>query len=603
MRKNLFSVLLLTLVCNIAFAQKNTNTDKRLTGIDTALSRLLKDWHAAGFAVAVVEKDKVVYSKGFGYRDYENKKPVTANTLFAIGSCTKAFTAALLGILEKEDKLSLNKKPADYLPGFRFFNNEMNNQITIRDMISHRTGLPRHDFSWYLFSSKSRDSLMQRIQYQEPSAGVRERWQYNNFMYLAQGVIAEKITGKSWEENIKTQFFSPLGMSQSNFSISDLEKAADYSFGYINKDDSIIRKTDYYNIDAMGPAGSINSSVTEMAQWITAWIYGGKYKGKEVIPASYVREAMSSQMVMSAALPGKENPDLHLSNYGLGWMLSSYRGHYRAEHGGNIDGFSASVSFFPSDSIGIIVLTNQNGSVVTSLARNIIADRMLKLKYIDWSSDRKKALEKSKAESGGSAALKSDRVADTKPGHPLADYEGLFHHPGYGNIEIAVRRDSLMSFINDDSLYLHHYHYDVFEARGYDKTDGLDTTAGGIRVTFITNESGKVDKLLLPLEGALKAIEFSRKPKAVKIADTDLQQYAGEYLLGNVTCKVYIKEGKLFVYVPGQPDYETIPTGNHSFSLKALDGYSVQFELAAPGEINTMSFIQPNGTFKATRKK
>ncbi len=150
-------------------------------------------------------------------------------------------------------------------------------------------------------------------------------------------------------------------MSSSNFTIDDLKKNKDAAFGYTVYKDSLIRKTDYYNINAMGPAGSINSNVTEMANWAITWINGGKFNGKEILPATYVKEAMSSQMIIGAGLPDKEIPDAHFSNYGFGWMLSSYRGHYRVEHGGNIDGFSASTSFYPSDSIGIIVLTNQNG--------------------------------------------------------------------------------------------------------------------------------------------------------------------------------------------------------------------------------------------------
>ena len=166
-------------------------------------------------------------------------------------------------------------------------------------------------------------------------------------------------------------------MNSSNFSVHDLAKMSDASLGYVAFKDSIIKKTDYYDINAMGPAGSINSNVNEMANWVITWINGGKFNGKEILPSNYVNQAMSSQMVVGAALPDKEVPDAFLSNYGFGWFLSSYRGHYRVEHGGNIDGFSASTSFFPSDSIGIIVLTNQNGSAVPGIVRNTIADRYL----------------------------------------------------------------------------------------------------------------------------------------------------------------------------------------------------------------------------------
>ena len=328
----------------------------------------------------------------------------------------------------------------------------------------------------------SQDSMLMRVQYQEPNAGIREKWQYNNFMFLAQGVMAEKLTGKTWAQNVKEKFFDSLGMSRSNFTIEDMVKDADHSLGYGLEKDSIIKKLDYYNIMGMSPAGSINSSVNEMANWVMAWINGGKYKGKEILPAPYVQDAISSQMVISGGVPDKENPDIHFSNYGLGWFLASYRGHYRVEHGGNIDGFSASTCFFPSDSIGIIVLTNQNGSVVPSIARNLVADRMLKLKYINWSGDRKKAIDKAKAQQKeAEKAVVSNRITGTKPSHPLTEYEGIFNHPGYGDVELLIKNDSLFGFTVKDTFWASHYHYDVFELKTIDKKTGIDTSAGGPR--------------------------------------------------------------------------------------------------------------------------
>ncbi len=581
-------------------AQKKTTADKRLAGLDTSLPRLLTDWKAAGFAVAVVKKDKVIYSKGFGYADHEKKQPVTTNTLFAIGSCTKAFTASLLGILEKEGKLSLSKPVTQYLPSLQFFNNEMNNGITALDMMSHRTGLPRHDYSWYLFRTKSRDSLVQRLQYLEPSAGLREKWQYNNFMYLLQGVLAEKLTRKSWEANIRELLFTPLEMKRSNLSVTDM--SGDAAIGYGLKNDSIIKKLDYYNLDAMGPAGSINSSVTDMANWVITWINDGQFKGKEVLPSGYIKNAISAHMVAGGGYPGPAHPDIHFSNYGLGWSLSSYRGHYRVDHGGNIDGFSANTCFFPSDSIGIIVLVNQHASPLPALARNIIADKLLNLGYIDWSGDRKKELAASKEMGkGAELARQSTKRIGTQPSHPLKEYAGNYRHSGYGDVEVYLRNDSLFAKMGDDSTWLRHFHYDIFELKGFDRQDGLDTTEGGSRINFRTAEDGKISSFTATLEPSVKPLEFILSLKEQPLAKEDLDRYTGEYVLGGMTAKVYLKDHILYVFVPGQPEYETMYTGNHTFKLKILDGYSVQFELKE-GKAASMSFIQPNGTFKAVRK-
>ena len=220
-------------------------------------------------------------------------------------------------------------------------------------------------------------------------------------------------------------------------------------------------------------------------------------------------------MVIGGGVPDKENPDIHFSNYGLGWFLASYRGHYRVEHGGNIDGFSASTCFFPSDSIGIIVLTNQNGSVVPSIARNLVADRMLKLKYINWSGDRKKAIDKAKAQQKeAEKSVVSNRVTGTKPSHPLSEYEGIYNHPGYGDVELFIRNDSLFGFTVKDTFWASHYHYDVFELKTIDKKTGIDTSAGGSKINFESSEAGKIESFHLLSEPDIKPLEFAYKPKA-----------------------------------------------------------------------------------------
>ncbi len=591
-----------------SIAQKKTKptpqTD-RFAGLDTAFERALKDWHAAGFAVAVIEKDKVVYAKGFGYRDNEKKIPVTPNTLFAIGSCTKAFTASMMGLLQKDGKLSLDKPVLTYLPTLRFYNDDMNSHILLRDLMCHRTGLPRHDYSWYGFTTTSRDSLLKRIQYMEPTYGVREKWQYNNFMFFLQGMVAEKITGKSWEENISENIFKPLGMSSSIFSVKEMAKSADASIGYGLKKDSIINKLDYYNIDAMGPAGSINSNVLDMAKWVTTWINGGKYNGKEIIPAAYVTEAMSSQMVIAGGVPSKEKPDIYFSNYGFGWMLGSYKGHYRVEHGGNIDGFSASTCFFPSDSIGIVVLSNQSGSSIPGVVRNLIADRLLKLPYFDWSTDLKRTADKAKATAKEAEKTKSsNRKPNTTPTHPLKDYEGFYNHPAYGTFEVSLVNDSLFAKIGKDLLWLRHYHYDIFEPFDKDPKDGIDTTdKSPLHFQFQMNEAGEINAVSLPLEATLPALKFSKTPKPKSITKEELVKYTGDYDLGGGVVKVYIKDEKtLFVLVPGQPDYELVPVDKNKFALKVAAGYYVQFDVSDDGVTTALSFLQPNGNFKATKK-
>jgi CubicO group peptidase (beta-lactamase class C family) len=422
--------LLLVLLC---ITLSLTAQDKRLKNVEKDLNTILEATQAAGFAVAVVDSVNILYSKGFGFRDYENKIPVDTETLFAIGSSTKAFTSGLLGLLRADDKLSFDDNPRDYIPTLEFYNDAMNQQVIIKDLMRHSTGLPRHDGSWYLFPSHSKDSLIERMRYQEPFTGVRQQWAYNNFGFLIQGVIAEQLTGKTWEDNLKTHFFTPLGMSRTNASIAEMKASSNAALGYQLKDD-VITKMEYYDIAGMSPAGSINSSVTDMSKWVMTWINKGQFQGQEILPTNYVTEAINSQMVVGPAAPDDEFPDIHFSNYGYGWFLKSYKGHYRVEHGGNIDGFSANVAFFPSDGIGIIVLTNQNGSAVPSLVRNTIADRMIGAERTDWVKRYKTKLAKRKtAEAKMKINAETANVKNTNPSHSNHDYTGHYANGGFGD--------------------------------------------------------------------------------------------------------------------------------------------------------------------------
>lgn len=602
--KQILAGIFALLLFNAQAQKSNSTNDKRIASLDSAFERVLKTWKAAGFAVAVVEKNKVIYAKGFGYRDYEKKLPVTANTLFAIGSCTKAFTASMIGLLQRDGKLDIDKPAHLYLPDLNFYSDELTNTVTLRDMMSHRTGLPRHDFSWYLFNTSSRDSLVRRIQYLEPTFPLRRQWQYNNFMFVAQGSIIEKITGKSWESNIKEHILQPLNMNNSNFSIHDLEMSADAALGYDARNDSIIHRLAYYDPNAAGPAGSINSSVREMSNWLISWINGGKFNGKQILNPVFMQDAISSQTVISPGVPTKEKPDLYFSTYGFGWFLSSYKGHYRVEHGGNIDGFSASTCFFPTDSIGIVVLSNQNNSSIPSIIRNLIADRLLDKPYFNWNDDLRNLFLKNKKSNEDAAKTKtSAQKKGTKPSHALPEYEGLYSNPGYGAFDIYYRNDSLFARTAGKLLYLKHYHYDLFtpyieQDGGFDTSDDIN-----FKFEFNTGVNGDIESLnAIGFEAPTIQLIFARMPKEKSISQSELNQYEGTFTIAGTDIKLYFKENALRMFVPGQPGYELFATEKDKFSVKNLSGFAVQFLRDDKGIINAINLIQPNGTFKAEKK-
>ena len=342
-----------------------------------------------------------------------------------------------------------------------------------------------------------------------------------------------------------------------------------------------------------------------MANWVTAWINDGKFNGKEIIPASFRTDAISSQAIIGGALPSKEIPGLHFSNYGFGWMLASYKGHSRVEHGGNIDGVSANTAFFPTDSIGIIVLTNQNASVAPGLIRNTIADKVLGLKFYEWSDYMKKQLAKAKIAKDtteNKEATKTEKPAT----HDLKDYVGNYNNPGYGTMKIYLENNELYFNGAGKKIQLKHKTYDAFavvevDASGNeDPSDPTDPVPVG---QFNLNESGDIDSFSVPFEAGAKPIEFKKQLEEKILAKDELQKYTGEYELSGQTIKVYTKNDKtLFVLVPGQPEYELAAVEKDKFGLKTVSGYFVQFNLDEKGNVKELTFIQPNGNFTAKRK-
>ncbi|WP_347372554.1 serine hydrolase [Aequorivita sp. Q41] len=591
MQAKYISVFLLFICASLVAQNKlsEKNLDKKLIGLQEATQTV-------GFSVAIVKDNEVIYSKGFGYKDLEQQLRADENTLFAIGSTSKAFTTALLGIMEDEKGLKFTDSPKKYLPELAFYNDQLNNTITILDMVSHRTGIPRHDISWYLFPTKSKDSLLARVKYHEPFTGIREQWYYNNFMYLAQGLITEKLTGKSWENNIRERFFKPLKMLNSNVTIEELKSHSNSAKGYALDNFETNKLLPYYNIAAISPAGSINSSAKEMANWLKIWLNEGKLDAVQVVPKSYIEKAINPLMLVGGGIADKQFPAQHLNSYGYGWFTSSYKGHYRLEHGGNIDGFTANVSFFPTDKIGIVVLANQDGSALPTLVRNAIADELLNLKETDWiryynekiNEVKKQQKEKKKKE-------EESKVAHTTPTHSLAEFTGKYTHKGYGTLTVEVKNDSLWANFTREKAYLKHTHYDVFKP--FMLSDNkVDTDDLGFNFNFQTNDLGDIEAVRLKLEPTLEALVFTRIPDAAAVSKETLRTYVGSYLLSGTELKVSLKGENLLLLVPGQPEYTLIPIKENEFSIKGLSGYKAAFK------DENLILHQPNGVFTATKK-
>lgn len=566
-------------------------TGHALNELRDLIPKMLKEWNVPGVAIAVIHHDSVVFIDGFGYRDVEHKLPVTANTLFAIGSATKAFTTLLLGTLVDEGKLDWDKPVVSYLPAFKLKDSYATEHMTTRDLVTHVSGLPRHDAMWYN-SSLTRREIFDRLQYLEPTAELRTKWQYQNLMFLSAGVLAEQITGKSWETLVGERIFMPLGMSASNVSVTDLAKAPDAALAYGSESDTTSKLLPYRNIDQIGPAGAVNSNAVDMAKWVRFQLGNGTFDGKQVISAGTLKELHRPQVVMPVGHSAKE---LLFNLYAMGWMVEAYRGHQLVHHGGNIDGFTSLVTFMPDDDAGVVILTNMNTTELPTALMLSAYDRLLGFEKSDWNGrllgmrDQTMALMKL----GDSTADNADRVPGTHPSHPLKDYVGEFEHPAYGVMAITMEKGGLKATYNGISSRLEHYHYDVFKTIE-------PTLVGELKFQFQTDVHGNIDRVSAPLEPTVENILFTRRAPAALKDTTYLKQFVGTYDLAGLKLRVFLDHGVLATQATGQQEMDLAPSREMEFVMEKIKGYSLRFE-KEKGAIARVIVMQPNGTFVGKR--
>jgi CubicO group peptidase (beta-lactamase class C family) len=582
----LVSVLLVSAEAN---AQKG-----KLKGFDAFATRVMKEWKVPGMAVAVVEDGQVILSKGYGYRDLENKQPVTSKTLFAIGSVTKSMTVTVLGMLSDEGKIDWDQPVQEMLPEFRLHDEVATRQMTPRDLVTHRSGLPRHDLMWY-GAAFTREELFNRLRYIEPSHPFRTTFQYQNLMFMTAGYLAGHVAGTTWEDLVREKIFQPLDMTRSNFSVDDMQKSDDFALPYAVLEDDVI-KIPYRNIDEIGPAGSVNSCVEEMIRYVDFHINKGKHGDEQLLSETMAEQMQTPQMPMTGTIRYEE---LGHNSYGMGLFITTYRGHLLIHHGGGIDGFISLLSFMPQKKIGAMILTNMSGNnpVPTIISRNLY-DRLLGLDPIDWVGRIKEQEEENEtAEADAEDDEYSDRKEGTTPSHDLTDYTGQYEHPGYGIVTIDLADEALNLTFNSFHSPLQHYHYDIFEIPE-SPMDPLEE----LKVTFFYNKKGDIDRLAIPLESSVEDIVFQRVVDESLSQKDVLVQFVGQYELGSTIITVDLRgENTLTLTVPGQPTYTLVPTREMNFDLKGMNGFSVEFKKDTHGEIVEVVFYQPNGTFVAKK--
>lgn len=572
---------------------------KALAGFDAYMAQVMKDWNAPGIAVGIVVKDKLVFVKGYGYRDYQKKLPFTPNTLFPIASNSKLFTATAVGLAVDEGKLAWDTPVKRLVPQVQFYNDELNNTVTLRDMLSHRTGITRHDLIWYK-SSFTRAELFDRLKYLEPAQPLRTTFLYNNLMYAGSGHVLQLATGKTWEQIVRERFFGPLRMSSSMFDIDEMLRTPDHVEPVTEKRDSqeLVPIPLYKEQAGVGPAGSIVTSVTELSHWLIAQMNGGHFEGLAVIPPAVIKATLAPSIAMpNAALETRGWGELLNAAYGMGRWTASYRGHLLAYHGGDLPGVHSQVSFMPQDSIGVIVfVVGDHTAPLYNIVSYQVYERMLGMTLTPWSERQNAIRLKNKAANvEARTAAGAGQVKGTQPSHALDDYAGEYAHPAYGVLTVTRDGAGLVSELHKMKQPLTHFHYDRFDTPD-------DERDGKLALNFGTNPQGDIQTVTLSVDEG--EVTFTRRPAAVLSEVATLRRYVGEYLspAGAVFSVQLRDNGTLGVQQPGQPFQPLVPFKPHTFKIMEFSDVTVRFEVAA-GKVVALIRSDPSGEHRNPRKE
>ncbi|MEK6322821.1 MAG: serine hydrolase [Acidobacteriota bacterium] len=507
----LFTYLALALVSVASLATAQATQTGAPQDLDAYAAQVLKEFEVPGLAVAIVKDGKVVLAKGYGVRKLGEPTPVDENTLFGIASNTKAFTAAALAMLVDEGKITWDDPVVKHLPGFQLYDPYVTREMTIRDLLTHRSGLGlgAGDLLWWPPTDYSREEIIRRFRYVKPASSFRSRYAYDNVLYMIAGQVVSAVTGKSWDDAIKERIFTPLGMTTSNTSVAGLLSSKDAATPHA-KVDGRLQAITPMALENVGPAGAINSSVAEMAKWLIAQLNRGQIgDGRRLFSQRQSREMWSAQTITPLGDPPPHLAALraNFSAYALGWGLTDYRGLKTVSHTGGLMGYVSRVTLVPDLNLGVVVLTNQQAGGAFQALTYRILDHYMNAPATDWVAAFKKSEEMGQARAAEVEKRQaSTRAADSKPSLPLAKYAGRYTDAWYGDITISLENDKLVLRFGHTPLLvgdLAHWQYDTFVARWRDRS--LDADAF---VTFALKPDGSIDQMKMAAVSSLTDFSF-----------------------------------------------------------------------------------------------
>jgi CubicO group peptidase (beta-lactamase class C family) len=438
-----------------------------LAGFDAYVAKAVEDWRTPGLAVAVVKDGKVLFIKGYGVREQGKPQAVDEHTLFAIGSTTKAMTAALVGMLVDEKKLEWDDAVVKHLPWFQLKDPYLTREITVRDLLTHRAGLGNADYLWYGQLTEPRE-ILRRVRLLEPSYSLRSSFIYQNVMYAAAGAVVEAVSGKPWDEMVRARIFEPLGMKESIATAATLAKQPNVAMPH-DIIDGHLRVIDNASVDGVAPAGSVWSSVHDMSKWMQMLLDGGKAGTRVILKADTVDELFKPQTLVTASgfYPTARLTKPHWTTYGLGWFQQDYRGRAVDCHTGSIDGMVAIHGLMRDERLGVYVLANRDHAELRHALMLNVFDRFIGGDGRDWSADLLKLYGdlQAKADEDRRKA-ESERVAGTSPSLALGRYAGTYSDPLYGDIVVTLDGDRLRARYGTAFVGpLEHWNYDTFRGR------------------------------------------------------------------------------------------------------------------------------------------
>lgn len=419
-------------------------TSEPFAGLDTYIAKAVQTWKVPGLSVAIVRNDSVIFTKGYGVLATGSTTAVNEKTLFEIGSSSKAFTATIAAMLVGDGKMHWDDRLTMYLPEFRMYDPVANEAVTLRDALTHRSGIARGELVW-LGANISRDEVLHRLRFLKPEAPFRSHYSYQNMMFLAAGQAEGKAVGGSWDDLVRQRIFMPLGMTTSVTTSKGLENP-NVATGHGMDHDTPVKKPPF-NAENIGPAGAILSNAVDMAQWLRFQLNDGQVNGKRLVASAALRETHTPQIVIGGGggggrggAPDSLPPATHFNTYGMGWMVEDYRGQIEWQHGGNTPGMTAAVGMMPEKHFGVAILSNMQSAQLPELLRQYIFDRALGAPMRDLSAEAyaRYATQRKRADSVEKAQA-VEHPANAMPPLPLTAYAGTYADSLYGEATVSVK--------------------------------------------------------------------------------------------------------------------------------------------------------------------